>query len=384
MAGRVPTLLAIAALVGAACSGTTPPTATAPTPSTPGATAAPSSSHVVTPKPSSTPSPLKTSTSGPALIDVGAQEVALPISGIGSIATWGPIAWYTTPESHNVYRVDFERAAIDVVAEAGRGFPSSIDANESSVAWSEWLPKPGRHSSWRVITQVAAGDVPPVLVDKSTDTSRASLYDISPVLDLNGAAIAYTAGAPSGDNPLAFAVRYGSLGQAEPFHELETDLVPYDVAISDSGVVYSEGQVDPDAFGVIVDPKLLIYRAGSNAPQEVADDAYRVALDGDRMVWTSEDQVLTAIVGAADHATLSDSVSGSSLAVAAAEGLVTWSDATSDGRHRLMVWDLGSGATYQADESSSPLLTSIGGGWLAWSDGETVRGISIDELRASF
>ena len=107
------------------------------------------------------------------------------------------------------------------------------------------------------------------------------------MLDLNGDAIAYTAGAPTTVNPLASAIRYGDLGQDEPFHQFETDLVPYDVAIGESGVLYSIGSVDPEAFGEIVDPKLMIYGAGSDAPQPVADDAFSVALGGDRMVWAS-------------------------------------------------------------------------------------------------
>jgi hypothetical protein len=246
------------------------------------------------------------------------------------------------------------------------------------------VPKPGRHSSWRVITQAAAGDSPASLIDESAATRTGSLYDISSVLDLNGDAIAYTAGAPTTENPLASAIRYGNLRQDEPFHEFETDLVPYDVAIAESGVMYSMGAVDPNAFGEIVDPKLMIYVAGSDAPQPVAQDAFSVALDGDRMVWTSGDQVLTALVGATEHTILSESASGASFPVAAAEGLVTWSEAATEGGHALMVLDSESGACYQVDASGSPFVSSIGGSWLAWSSPESVRAVSLEELRAAF
>ena len=94
--------------------------------------------------------------------------------------------------------------------------------------------------------------------------------------------------------------------------------------------------------------------------------------------------MVTSLVGATEHTILGESVSDSSLPVAAAEGLVTWSEGATDGGHALMVLDSESGASYQVDASKSPFLSSIGGGWLAWSAGGSVRGVSLDELRASF
>jgi len=312
------------------------------------------------------------------------SPVEAPEQKITSLANWGSLLWFTLADSHFVYRADLTALEMASVAESGRGYPSSIDANATSVAWTEWVPKPGRHSSWRVMTQTATGDLPTSLVDEATDTRTGSLYDLSSVLDLNGDAIAYTAGAPTTENPLASAIRYGDLTHDEPFHEFETDLVPFDIAIGPSGVLYSMGAVNPDAFGEIIDPKLMIYGAGSDAPQPVAEVAFHVALDGDRMVWTAPNAVFTASVGSTEQTSLTDSAIDASLPIAAAEGLVTWSEATSDGRHALLVWDSESGAAYQVAASDSPFVTSIGGGWLAWSAGESVDAVSLEELRGAF
>ena len=271
-------------------------------------------------------------------------------------------------------------------AEAGRGYPSSIDTNGDNAAWVEWIPKPGRHSSWRIMSQEATDLVdvgPTFLVDEASDTRTGSLYDIASVLDLNGDAIAYSAGAPTAANPLASAIRYGNLSQDEPFHQFETDLVPYDIAIGESGVLFSMGAVNPEAFGEIVDPKLMFYPAGSDAPQAVAEDAFNVALDGDRRVWASPNQVITALVGSADQVVLSEAPVDAAHA-AAAERLVAWSEAASNETHLLQIWDSETGATYLLAESPSPFALSIGGGWIAWVTGQALSAVRIEDLRAAF
>jgi hypothetical protein len=276
--GKFAAALAVTLLVEACTSAPAPtadqspaPTPTAVQTATPGALPA-------TPRPASPPI---RPTDRPSIDTV---NVDVPDLRVGSLANWGTTAWYTVDDSHRVYEVDLVSGAVNVVAEAGRGFPSSIDTNGRIVAWSEWIPKPGRHSSWRIMLMELERSFAYAYA-KSSDTRTGKYYDLGSVLDLSGDLLAYSIGVPNPEQPDGSAVVVSEPFSSERDQTLALSQFPFDLSVSESVLAVSYGAVDPEAFGVIVDPMLAIDNMPLDAPQPAAERATNVAVDEDRIVW---------------------------------------------------------------------------------------------------
>ncbi len=323
---------------------------------------------------------------------------------VARMTNWGPVVWYTPLDRHRVERLDLLDGARETVSRTGTAIPWNIDTNGSAVVWGEWDPRPGRHSGWRVVQlEIATGKRS--AVDEGISGRSLELDDMSTALDVDGDLVAYSVDAPTSDNPLASAIVVRRISTGGEVRRIETQFIPYDVAINGGGtVLYSEGKVNTDAFDMVYETRLMVSTTDEPASRFVSDYAYEVALDGDRLMWnefppngtigpTTEERVMSATLPDIQPVEISrpyelPGVGGSHYSVAA-EGIASWSEA-SDHSHHLIVWDAASGDARRIADAGTVFVSSIGGGWVVWhvymerSPGDEVNGmfgVSLNDLR---
>ena len=283
---------------------------------------------------------------------------------------------------------------IGTAAGADAAWVPDIDGHV--VAWTEWhypVLNGGGELTWHVISLDLNSGL------KSTVASGMNRRlegpaAIPPLVQVSGDRIAYTIEDPTPDRPFGWKIEIRSLTTGALEREYSTDESIYQMALSGSNVLYSEGLVDQD-LNFKYHTRLMLATPSSSRPLHVADDAFEVALDSSRFAWVADVASSQGQVGLAQHprvmtATIDDptpvaisidagpQVRGS-VWPSTADGRVVWSDDEQVGPETLPGNYL---ATWTPDRPASVLkgvLTIVpllgGSGWISWYD-DSASGIN--------
>lgn len=285
-----------------------------------------------------------------------------------ALANWGPIVWYMNTSEWKLIRLDLRDGTSESAVDLGkRGSVFSFDTDGNELVWFQDLTG-GPDIRWQVRSQDLATGAART-IDEGLWAGRADS-----VVAVDGDLVAYSLGDPRPGDRNGSQIIVGRLSTGEVVRRIASDLAIFDLAISDGNLVFSAGRFTSNPYDQVFDTELFLSTDENPEPCFIVDGAYDVAAQGDQLVWVAKSYggLVRATVSEIEQdggcrapnalaIELADFPSeGDDLFAWSGYGLDLWNPATDDVRTLADAY----GSTAQA---FGPILSSIGGGWLAWA-----------------
>jgi len=416
--------VALAAAVTTACSPIASLPASLPTTPSPAASrtalADPTRPAMTAPTATSTPA----RTGGSATADPeGYIPVVVPASAIttvelpagfgfhrldsdGPLVVLDQVASVSPAAGRSIYLVDLANATMRTLTDAPSGYTVWAPAISGSVvAWLEWHYEGQSDTGacdWRIrVEDVSASGLARTVASGVQRRAGTGFGASWPALDLDGDRVVYAI-----EDPSAAPDGWQIIVRTLAGDVLKTIHVPepvYDLAASDGAIAWTEGRTDPK-LGYTTATHLFVAQGSATTGTELASDAYEVALDAGRLVWTKDSPGgQGAAIGTRMWSTSLDSLAPMAVSPppgqgteqlqewpATGDGIVTWgsarvsmADPTQNG-DRLGVWSPTTAHAVEIHPTPGAILSGAGGGWVVWvdyrSDPPTVSGITDQVL----
>jgi len=418
------TLVAIA-MISMACGSTTP---SVPPHAAPAASSPPGS--VVT----APPSPDSSCGSGPAASAPGPYPiVSIPAASIRSVqlpstfyqahrlAQSGPLVVFdevgygdvTGKLGRSIFLVDLATGTESIIATAADGDAAWMpDISGQRVIWLE-LRYQGRFTftgaiTWRLMgLDLATKTVHEI--DHGVNRRLEGPSAVSPTIQVDGDTVAYSVEDPGPGRPFGWKLILRSWTTGRIVRTIPTSRSIYSLALDNGNVAYSEGLVDtPLSFKYST--RLMLSTTTHPTPQEVAPDAFEVAMDGGRLTWTNDRTASQDRIGTAEHprtytASTKDltpvpisappdlKIERGASYPAVSGDEVAWIDNQDTPSHpdpkvtHVVVWNATSATAVQVEPTGGAALVGLGAGWLGWYDDSEsdiyVRGVPLASLASS-
>lgn len=385
----------VLSLMTQACGAAVPPSSGSALP----VAASPSLAATGAPAPAAFPTALNPEGYHVVILSSGAvRTVSLPwnfrfhdIDSDGPLVALDEMPLFTPTKARSIYMIDLEHGSTTVLSpqapEGWRSWSPAISGHK--VAWIEFHYEGTNNTGpleWHIQLDDLDRHISRTVASGIQRRSGTTFGASWPKMDLDGDRLAYAIEDPS-QPPEGWQIRIVSLPSGTVERTIRIHLHVYDLALSGSAVVYTEGRIDPEV-GFTYDTRLFISRAADPAPLQIGSNAYNVAFEDGRFAWSQD--LPTATISGAPHgtriwtATLADlrPVPAAPLPgrgteqyqawPATGSGFVTWDSArlsltdTSVNGDRLAVWDPHDQVAYELDPSPGAVISSAGGGWLVW------------------
>lgn len=296
-----------------------------------------------------------------------------------------------------IHLVDLAAGTIRTIATAGGDDAAWVpDIDGTTVVWSEWhypVLNGGGPLTWKILALDLKTGIASVIAS-GVNHRLEGPEAIPPLVNVSGDTVAYTIEDQSVDRPMGWKIVLKSIRTGGQIAEYATALSIYQMGLSGTDVVYSEGLVD-QSLNFKYKTRLMLASKNSSSPRFIANDAFELSFHGNRFAWVSDPGSSQGQVGLAQHprvftATVSDltplpvSLEPGSLVrggvwPVTSDGLVAWSDDELVGPNPpagnyLALW---SSVTRRASAVAkiSTIAPQLGGaGWVAWDDDLTGGG----------
>jgi hypothetical protein len=308
----------------------------------------------------------------------------LELDGYGPLLVYSEMSSPGAESGQQIWLVDLEAETVRALNEPEDGY-SAITPRISGtdIVWTMNDLRRDGSIDWRVVHHDLAADTSQVVAEgRNTRLEEGSAN--TPAVDVDNGLIAYAVEAGTRQNPFAWRIIIQDLATGSVVREVTTSGSLWGLALDDGNLIYTD--VEPDASGTLAGV-VQVSLADDPEPLAVARDGFEVDLDGDRFVWTAwppadEDapttgrSVFTATMTDLAPVTLSRplEVRFGGRAPAIGDGMVSWNESEEE-FDNLIVWDAAHDRTFQVVGEQNEFtvftqqdfLSSIAGGWLAWS-----------------
>jgi hypothetical protein len=313
----------------------------------------------------------------------------------------------------SIFLVDLATGTQSVIATAADGDAAWMpDVSGQRVVWLE-LRYQGRFTftgaiTWRLMgLDLATKAVHEI--DHGVDRRLEGPSAVPPTIQVDGDTVAYSVEDPGPGRPFGWKIVLRSWTTGRVVRTIPTARSIYSLALDGGDVAYSEGLVDT-TLSFKYSTRLMLSTPAHPAPEEVAPDAFEVAMDSGRLAWTDDRTASQGRIGAAeDPRTYTASTNDlSPVPISAPPDLkiergasypavsgdeVAWVDNQDTPSHpdpkvtHVVVWNAASATAVQVEPTGGAALVGLGAGWLGWYDDSEsdiyVRGVPLASLASS-